>query len=266
MKRLLVSLVLALILVVGISGVALADDPTTVTVTWAGGGAVGAGVNSGDAVTTFSTSGNAVSGTFTATDSNDNPYSYGVDTFTTKLVASVTDGWITSLTDRLTSKTSMYGAPGQQSYSFLGVSGGTGSVALRTISNFASMIDPTYTHQLTGGHNIIANANSYLMQRLVTASDGSFGSFIASGNGQAELGSMVSEMSAIGVRLGWGGGCYTDASFTATGTGGLVNITGSGNSLVKFEGLGIQSGGGSLSIIADWLNNFSISNYSLTAN
>ena len=261
-------MVVALVMLL-VPGMLFADEPTTVTVNWTGAGGIGAIVNSGDAMTTFNTSGGAISGAFTAIDANNNPYSYGVDNFTTQLVASVAsvgDGWISSRTDRLTSKESMYGAPGQMTSSFLSVTDGTGSMAIRTESNFASMIDPTYGYQLAGGHNIVADANFYTLQRYVEASDHSFGSFTASGNGQATLDSMVSEMSATGVRLGWGGGCYTDASFNATGSDGDVTITGSGDNLVKFEGLGIQSGGGALSIIANWNNSFSISNYSLTAN
>lgn len=258
-------MVMALVMLL-VPGTLFADEPTEVNVNWDGAGFVGTLVNTGDAVTNFSTGGDYIKGYFTAKDANDNPYTYSVDTFTTQLVANVTDGYIFSETDRLTSKVSMYGDPGQYTSSLLSVSDGTGSMAIRTVSNYAKMIDPTYSYQLPGGHNMVVDANLYTLQRFITASDGSYGSFYATGNGQATLDSMVSEMSATGVRLGWGGGCYTDASFNATGTGGVVDITGSGDNLVKFEGLGIQSGGGALSIIANWVNSFSISNYSLTAN
>lgn len=257
-------MVMALVMLL-VPGTLFADEATEVNVNWDGAGLVGTIVNTGDAETNFSTDGNHIEGHFKAIDANNNPYSYGVDNFTTQLMANVTDGYIISQTDRLTS-VSMYGDPGQQTFSLLSVSDGTGSMAIRTVSNYAAMIDPTYGYQLPGGHNMVVDANYYILERFVQASDGDFGGFYADGNGQATLDSMVSEMSATGVRLGWGGGCYTDASFNATGTGGYVNITGSGDNLVKFEGLGMQSGGGSLSIIADWVNSFNISDYSLTAN
>jgi len=263
-KKIFFSMVLALVMLLSISGVALAADPTDVSISWDGAGGVGGSVNTGDAVTTFSTLGEGIFGQFTSRDSNDNPYSYGVDTFTARLVASVENGWIESQTDRLTSKESMYGLPGQYTYSFLGVEDGTGSMAIRSVSNYASMIDPTYGYQLSGGHNIVADASYYEMVRYVEASDGDYGVFNADGNGQATLDSMVSEMSATGVRLGWGGGCYTDANFNATGAGGSVLVEGSGGNSVS--GMGVSMGGGTLSFIANWVGSISIPNYSLTAN
>lgn len=261
----IVLMVMALVMLL-VPGIVFADEATEVNVNWDGAGFVGTIVNTGDAETDFSTVGNYIKGHFKAIDANNNPYSYGVDNFTTQLMANVTDGYIMSETDRLTSKVSMYGDPGQYTYSLLSVSDGAGSMAIGTVSNFAAMKDCTYKNQLPGGHNMVVDANYYILQRFVQASDGDSGAFQAIGNGQATLDSMSSDMYATGVRFGHGCGCYTDASFTATGASGHVEITGSGGNLVKFEGLGMQSGGGSLSIIADWVNSFNISDYSLTAN
>lgn len=258
-------MVMALVMLL-VPGTLFADEATEVNVNWDGAGLVGTIVNTGDAETNFSTGGNHIEGHFKAIDANNNSYSYGVDNFTTQLMANVTDGYIVSQTDRLTSKVSMYGDPGQYTFSFLDVDGGTGSMAIGTVSNYAAMKDCTYQNQLPGGHNMVVDANYYILERFVQASDGDFGEFWAIGNGQATLDSMSSDMYATGVLFGHGCGCYTDASFTATGAGGHVEITGSGGNLVKFEGLGIQSGGGSLSIIADWVNSFNISDYSLTSN
>lgn len=263
-KKLLVATLLAVIMLFSLGGVAMAADPTDVSINWDGSGGISGSVDTGDAVTSFGTFGDTITGEFTSRDSNDNPYTYGVDTFTTKLEASVENGQIESETERLTSKESMYGAPGQYTYSFLGVDGGSGSMAIRSVSNYASMKDPTYGYQLSGGHNIVADADFYVMTRYVEASDGDYGVFSAVGDGQATLDSMVSEMSATGVRLGWGGGCYTDANFNATGTGGSVLVEGGGGNSVS--GMGVSIGGGTLQVIVDWLNNVSIGDYSLTAN
>ena len=48
MKRLIISLILGLVLILSVSGMALADDPTTVDVTWDGAGMVDGTVTAGD--------------------------------------------------------------------------------------------------------------------------------------------------------------------------------------------------------------------------
>jgi hypothetical protein len=247
----------------------MAAGPTQVDINWNGSGAIGSVVDTGDAVTTFNTSGNLISGSFTSADSNDNPYTYNVDSFSSYLNASVTGGGsIAMTTERLTSKESMYGAAGQESYSFVGTNGGTASLTARTVTNYAALSDPTYTYQLPGGHNItVADSTSYLIQRYVGDGQGNSGEVIATGAGSATLDNMVSGASGNGgVSFGLGGGCYTDAAFNATGTAGSFQVTGVGNDSVSFNGLGVSSGGGSLSLVANWVNNFNVGNYSLTAN
>lgn len=266
MKKVLFSVVIAVVLLFAVSGIALADDPTEVSVTWDGTGWIGANVNTGDSSTSLNTEGTNINGSLNVKDYNDNPYSYTVDTFSSLLNASVSNGgYISLITNRLTSKVSMYGLAGQQSGTLVGINDGTASVALRTWTNYAAMKDPTYGYQLPGGHNITVSSSLYTIDRWITDGQGNAGYIVSNGNGSAVLDCMSTEASGNGgVRFGWGCGCFTDANYTATGSGHF-NVTGIGNTQVTFGGLGITSGGGALSIIADFINGFSIGDYSLTA-
>lgn len=266
MKRILLSLILSLVLVLGVTGAVLADDPTEVNVTWDGSGVVITGVDSGDSTTSLNTGGVGISGSFTVVDSNDNPYGYGVDTFTASLNANVEDGgFIQLLTERLNSKSSSYGPAGQESYTFVFIDDGVASLATRTWTNYASMKDPTYGYQLPGGHNIVVSSSAYLISRYILDGQGNSGEISATGSGTAILDDMSNEVSGNGgVRFGWGCGCYTDANYNATGSG-TFSVTGTGNTLVDFIGLGMSSGGGTLGIVANFIDGFSINNYAVTA-
>jgi len=266
MKKRIFGFLLTLVMVLSltIGSVALADDPTEVTTTWSGSGSLAVSTNTGDATAGFITEGAGISGSYTTKDFNDNPYSYGVDTFSAYLNASVTNGYIDSGSERLTSKTSAYGDPGQTSWSFVSVTDGTASMAYRTWTNYAAMKDPGYTYQLPGGHNIVASADSYTIDRGIQASDGSWANTLITGSGTATLDNMVSEASATGVRLGWGGGCYTDASFSATGTG-TFTLTGVGDTSATTAMAPGMVGASSFSIVASWAGTFNIADYSVTA-
>lgn len=260
-----IALVLALMASLCFGGVALADDPDEVNVTWTGSGVVGVNVDTGDAFAGFTTDGDYITGSYTATDSNNNPYSYGVDSFSAYLNAYVENGYIGTGCYRTDSYAPMYGSDGQRSNSFVYVRDGNASMAYRTTTNFAQMVDGSYGFQLPGGHNIVADADYYEIQRDISNGGGESGSLDAWGSGTATLDCMVSGASGVWpLTLGRGGGCYTDANYTATGSGHF-DVTGIGNNSVVFPGLGMSSGGGTLSIIADFTNGFSISDYSLTA-
>ncbi len=75
MKKLkfIIPIITVLVVLFAFSGVAMADDPTTTTITWNGAGGVAANVDCGDSNAGFTTVGDAISGTYTATDSNNNP-------------------------------------------------------------------------------------------------------------------------------------------------------------------------------------------------
>jgi len=250
------------------SSVALADSPTDVNISWSGAGGISGGITAGDdAGAGFETLGDVISGSYSATDSNNNPYGYNVDSFSTLFSGFVDNGYMYTGVDRNDSYSPMYGAAGQQSWSFV-YTNGIASMAYRSTTNYAQMTDGSYGYQLPGGHNItVAGADYYEIDRGIDDGRGNSGWLYADGDGSATLDCMVSGASGVwNLQFGRGGGCYTDANFSATGSAGHFEVEGEGNNSVTFNGMGVSSGGGTLSLVADWLNNFSISDYSLTAN
>ena len=282
MRKFGIALIIALIAVMTMGGVVLADDPTTVTVDWGDGGTgygtgwVGTTVTAGDdAISTFQTSGNGVRGSFVATDQNDNPYFYNVDTFSAGIDAEVQSGIIEFQTDRTDSEAGMYGSAGQQSYNFVGTDG-WGAMATNSWTNYASQKDCCYGHPWTpgGDHFEVAGADTYDIVKYIRAGDGDWAQVHAwqltpgNGGGQAELDCMNSEMSGGQVKLGRGCGCYTDASFDAVGTGSFV-AEAHGNNYAEVCATGWNSYGSSasVSIVAGWVNGgCNIGDYSVTAN
>jgi len=125
-KKKLIGIIMTLVVLAGLlfSGVAFADDPTTVDVDWNGAGTVIGNVDTGDANTNFYSIGNTHVGQFTAADSNNNPYSYGVDSCAFTFETDITGGGEARfIVNRVESKTSSYGAGGQQSGSYVGTDG-----------------------------------------------------------------------------------------------------------------------------------------------
>lgn len=269
-------MILTLILVIGMAGSALAaPPPTDVTVDWTGGGVVTGGVTTGDATTSFTANAYSSTGHFEARDFNDNPYTYGVDTFQTYMQSNFTGGGVlTYQTTRTDSYSPMYGPSGQVSYNYV-YSSGTGAMASGSWTNYAQMTDALYGHPRTaGGHHLEASGDSFDIYRSIATALGvgvDRASIEAFGSGSAWLNSMTNEAFGSAVRLGWGGGCYTDAAFSGTGTQTVVADLWGGNN-VNFIGAGLTVNGGGtpdsahLQIVANYVNGtFNWNNYSGTA-
>jgi len=130
---------LTLLILSGLSIIATAA-PTIVDVDWDGAGFNRVDVSaSDDAVTYFETSGNYIKGSFHADDQDNNPYGYGVDNFNTTVNAFFTNGgYMEYGINRTDSKSSMYGAAGQNSFSYVG-STDIGRMAYGGFTNYASM-------------------------------------------------------------------------------------------------------------------------------
>jgi len=146
MKKLIFPiLTIAAVLGVMISGVALAS-PNEVNVSWDGSGTVTGDVTCGDdANATFVIGGNNQVGSFYAKDADDNPYTYNVDSCQFSLTTAFNGGGLAELTvNRNDSKTSSYGAAGQQSYACIYSYDGTGYLSNRSSTNYASMKDCNY--------------------------------------------------------------------------------------------------------------------------
>lgn len=204
-----------------------ADDPSTVVIDWGSGviptpgagwsGSAGVGyvqatvVAGDDSTTNFQTAG-IILGTFKATDKNDNPYTYGVDTFTSELRGEVENGFIDYTTSRNDSCGS-YGPPGQESHSFVGVVNGWGAMATGTNNDYAKLQDALYglTHLRTvNGVNIEANAVDYEIMRELDANNGDRAYAYGTGTGLAQLYCLNAEAWNTGsrhLRLGYGCGC-----------------------------------------------------------
>jgi hypothetical protein len=200
-------------------------------------------------------------------DSNNNPYNYGVDNFSSLLTANVTDGYITTGMARLNSYAPMYGVGGQTDYSSVLVDGGTASMAFRSTTNYAQLVNASYGYQLPGGHNIVAVGDLYQMTRTISDGRGDSAAFNAMGTGSAILDCMSSEASgAWNLTLGRGAGCYTDANFNATGMGTL-QLYSTGVDSVTLNGMGanVTGPGANITFLASWSNSVSLTDYSVTA-
>ena len=268
-RKILIVCLLTLVMSLGLTTTVLADDPTTVEVTWNGGGIVDGGVVTGDTTTTFHSEGNSHFGEFVATDSNNNLYNYGVDTNTSALETSIAgSGWAELVVDRTDAKTS-YGAAGQQSYTYVGVSNGAATLQNKSTSNYASMRDCNYGW-ISSNHITVTDADSYTLKRWMDSEytvigDANFAGIQATGTGDAVLNAMSSEASAGRVKLGTGCGCYTNASFNATGSGAVI-VEGNGNTSATTAMAPGMVGASSFSFTAGWANStISIPNYAVTA-
>ncbi len=266
-KKKLIGIIMTLVVLAGLlfSGVAFADDPTTVDVDWNGPGAVGGTVVAGDdASATFGSLGmGSHTGQFTATDSNNNPYNYGVDscafTFETDITGGGTAQFIVNRTDSLT----QYCLPGQQSGAYVTTDDGNATLQNRVSTNYASMKDCNYGWN-SSDHITVDSATSYFLDRWVNSGSGNWASLNAGGTRSADLDCMSSEAGS-GVRLGWGCGCYTNADFTATGTGAM-RLQGTGNSSATTAMAPAMTGASSFDFIANWTNStFTVPDYSTTA-
>ena len=265
MKRLMISLILGLVLILSVSSMALADDPTTVDVTWDGAGVVDGTVDTGDATAAFHSEGTNHVGEFQATDSNNNPYNYGVDNGLFSLETTITGtGWAGLDVNRTDAYVPMYGAAGQQSYTYVGVANGTATLQNRSGTNYASMGDYNYGWHANSQVSV-TGATAYTIQRFMDSGNFNYAGLLATGSGDANLDNMSSGASAGGVNFGWGGGCYTNADFTATGAG-TITISAQGNNSVTTALAPGMTGATSFNFIASWLGVFGITDYSTTAN
>ena len=270
MKKILLSLFISVLLIMGIVGVVAADTPTTVDIDWDGAGSVNGTVVAGDdSFATFHSEGNYHTGLFHAVDENDNPYTYNVDTCLYTMETAIDGtGWADFQVDRTDAKTS-YGVAGQQSYSYVGVANGSATLQNRSKTNYASMRDCNYGWN-ANDHITVTGATSYTIHRYMdsdsTISGGNFASIFVYGSGNADLDCMNAEASAGQVKLGSGCGCYTNAEFSANGTG-TMQLDGVGNNSATTALAPGMTGATSFSFIADWVGgSFNVADYSTTVN
>lgn len=281
MRKVFIAVVVALLVVLATGSTALAADPNTTTVNWSGGGSIGGTVTSGnDATVSFGVNVANGNGSFTVTDSNDNPYGYNVDTVSSYIQSNFSGGGETWFqTTRTDSYNSMYGHSGQVVYAYVG-STDAGSMATGSWCNYANMVNCTYGKPKTpGGNNFEASGSSYMIQQFIAANtDGAgnptdnFAAFNLNGSGTAKVDCMTTEASGCWpTKLGAGGGCYTNADVVATGSGQFQVNAAACNSITTPAGGGWTIGGtgtygsASLNIIANFTSGFSVADYSVKA-
>lgn len=268
MKKLILSLVVALALVMAFGSSVLAADPTTTTITWSGGGVIGGVVTSGnDNTASFGVNAALANGSFTVTDNNDNPYGYNVDTVSSYIQSAVTNGSTFYQVVR-TDSYSSYSHAGQVDYAYVG-SSGTAEMATGSNTNYAAMVNCTYAQpQTSGSWNFQANGSTYTIQQFIAANatltggvwtpTDNYAVVTATGNGTAGIDCMTTETSGCWpTKLGAGGGCYTDADVTLTGSGTFAVNAGGCNSIT------VPSGGG---MVITGNGTFGSASYSVIAN
>ena len=270
-KKMVGVVLLVVLLVIALPVAALAADPPDVTtITWNGSGLVTGSVNAtGDQLYTFGTSAAAIQGSFTVTNLLDNPYGYGVNSSNAQFVASVSGGSAFLGTERLGSYP-MYGAAGQETYSFISASGGSASMAMYTYGNYAAMGEANYGHVWTSdGNTFSADADSFQIIHQVTDSAGDYAYINALGSGSADVDCMSSDLGAGSLTFGKGAGCYTDASYNGTGDQtiqfyayGSSSISQFGSTLTGDGTLGSVS----LGVIANFVGTLSVPDFSASVN
>lgn len=195
--------------------------PSFTTVNWTGGGVLDIEEQSDDdAYSWVHTEGNGIMGTYSLTDSNDNPYSYGVDAVNTQLDASITNGYIEFGVDRQDSKDSMYGPADQSTYSFLG-STGTGSLTFQTRTNYADLDSSNYGFQ--SNDQFLASGTYEAYHNVTNGANSAY--FWAGGVGTLDQDHMTDDTGNTKINFGAGCGCYTNADVTQTG-GGFFEVGG----------------------------------------
>lgn len=212
-----ISLLAVFLLVIG--GVMAA---TTVEHTWSGDGVIDSVVTADDDHTThFYVSGNNLNGKLEVTDNNDNPYNYNVDTVNSFINSRIGNGgWQFYEVDRLDSKESMYGNPGQKYYVEM-YSNESVELATNVRSNFASMISATYGKPKTTLGNNFEASGDYGIYHYIKDGDNDGASLEAVGLGTAQIDSMSSEIKGRSFKFGKGAGSFTNADSSYTGTGML---------------------------------------------
>jgi len=250
MKR----LIMLAIFFIAIGGV---NATTTVDMNWNGAGNFDTHFNAGDdAVVDFWTGGSVISGEWHASDNDDNPYIYDVDTTGANVKAHVENGFIKYNFDRTDSK---YGAAGQNSYTYID-SAGTGDLAWKTTSNYAAMKNCHYNWQ---SNNQIQATGNHEVVHTLTANPTEWAGIHVIADANTKITSMGEEARSSGYRFGEGCGCYTNAKVDIVGTGAFDLSAYAENTIATQSGITTD---GFLNIHSDFVSGFQYNNFALIGN
>jgi hypothetical protein len=268
-KRFFVGLaVLGLFLAFGVVNAA----PSTVEVNWNQAGYIDVDVTSEDDFHSyfegFSTG--IGSGKYKLTDSENNPYGYGVDTVAAQLEADVSGGgYLIFDNTRTDSKVSMYGPAGENSQSIIETSD-TAMMQFRTRGAFAELKSCNYGFHASN-HFQASGVFSIYHHLYDDTGEGAWVNNIGDGTSNIDLMSESTSGKTGSFKFGKGCGCYTNADITATGSGVFeVGAVAENQIKVDLPSMTI-SGDGTLGsaqylLRATYGNGFTFSNFALEGN
>jgi len=252
------------ILVAMLFCIGIASATTSVDVNWNGFGKFDTTFNSGDdAVAQMWTTGNTA-GNFQATDSDDNPYNYGVDSTSALIRGDINGGGSLEFNYLRTDRQGSADA-GEFSNSFVG-SSGTGSMDFRTSSNYHDLVSSNYGFQSSGQFQAIGDLFT-ITHTLQSANVNNLGNLVVSGDGSAVVDYMTDGYTAgNGFRFGSGDGCFTNANILTTGNGVAQVYGQADNYLSAYDGSWTMPVGGSHT--ESWIYNdgLSVTNYAFNGN
>ena len=250
--------ILVTLMVIALSGVAMAQ--TTTDVTWNGSGYHSIHFQSGDDATSdFQTGGDFISGKYHAVDHDDNPYGYNVDTTDVKVKAHVNDGHIEYKFTRNDAHTSMYGSAGQESYTLID-SYGDADFAWHSWSNFAQLRSSNYGWQ---ANNQIHATGSHLINHYFTINDDEGAGITITADGETDLTIMSEDHWGSGFKFGKGCGCYTNAHVDITGSGVFDLYANADNEITTDWGITTD---GYLNVHSNFGSGFHFGNFALSGN
>ncbi|MBS7631795.1 hypothetical protein KEJ47_09575 [Candidatus Bathyarchaeota archaeon] len=211
-RKLMVFATLVAILALPLAGVSAATD---MDLTWSGPGSVSGTFTSGDDAVVGMYADGWTHGQFHATDADDNPYNYQVDTTSAWFKGYIDDGGELYFDfDRRDSHESMYGPADQRTESYLG-SSGTGQLIFRTRSNYADLDSSNYNFQ--NNDHFLATGEYYAYHNVYNGNN--WAGFMAAGNGTLDIDHMTDDTWVTTIKFGHGCGCYTNADVVQTGAG-----------------------------------------------
>ena len=239
---------------------------TTVDTTWSGSGTITHDFYSGDdAETHIYTSGGVVSGEFHGTDSDNNPYGYGVDNTEAKIRSHVESGVIKYAFIRNDAYEPMYGPAGQESYTFIGTDG-TGDFAWRTTSNYAQMRSSNYGWQ--ANNQIQATGLHHIYHSFFIDDEYNEGAEIeVTADADTSITDMCEDHWGSSYKFGKGCGCYTNAKVDITNGAGMFDLHAyADNKITTDNGITVSGPGAHLNVHSDFGNGFHYSNFALEGN
>lgn len=238
----------------------LVNASTTFHAEWTGGSHYYDFQSDDDAQSQFWTGGSH--GTYDAKDYDDNPYGYSVDTTDVKIDAHVTSGgYIEHQYDRTDSKTSMYGDPGEQSYTYI-TTDDTADFKWKTWSNYASLKCCNYGWQ--ANDQIKATGNHFIAHELTNNDEEGAGVYIDA-DGTTKLTIMGEETwgKSSSFKFGHACGCYSNANVDIAGSGTFDLYANADNSITTEFGVTTD---GSLHVGAVFGGGFNFGNFALKGN